>query len=65
MSIKTEVATSYLDGFDFVVAQVKVVLPSEHHAYLKEVDVVKVIQDGCLVDQGAPATVQEDLAASD
>ncbi|MCI95350.1 hypothetical protein A2U01_0116648, partial [Trifolium medium] len=30
----------------------------------KEIDVVKVIQDGRLVDQAAPAVVQEDPAGS-
>ncbi|MCI88559.1 hypothetical protein A2U01_0109846, partial [Trifolium medium] len=47
------------------VAQAKVVVPSEHHEYLKEIDVVKVIQDGRLVDQAGPAFVQEDLVGSD
>ncbi|MCI88989.1 hypothetical protein A2U01_0110277, partial [Trifolium medium] len=58
-------ATSYLEGFDFAVAQAKVVVPFEHHEYLKEIDVVKVIRDGRLVDQAAPAFVQGDPAGSD
>ncbi|MCI79079.1 hypothetical protein A2U01_0100350, partial [Trifolium medium] len=65
LALKTEMPTSYLEGFDFAVAQPKVAIPSEHHEYLKEIDVVRVIQDGHLVDQAAPAFVQEDPAGSD
>ncbi|MCI79463.1 hypothetical protein A2U01_0100734, partial [Trifolium medium] len=30
LAIKTEMATIYLEGFDFAVAQAKVAIPSEH-----------------------------------
>ncbi|MCI76980.1 hypothetical protein A2U01_0098250, partial [Trifolium medium] len=30
LDIKMEMATSYLEGFDFAVAQAKVAIPSEH-----------------------------------
>ncbi|MCI70461.1 hypothetical protein A2U01_0091724, partial [Trifolium medium] len=65
LALKTEMATNYLEGFDFTVAQAKVAIPSEHHEYLKEINVVKVIHDGHLVDQAASVFVKEDPAGSD
>ncbi|MCI57181.1 hypothetical protein A2U01_0078432, partial [Trifolium medium] len=52
--VKLDRAGAYLDGFDFAIAQVKVIYPEADHSLLEQADAFKVIKDGKLVDQEVP-----------
>ncbi|MCI49806.1 hypothetical protein A2U01_0071050, partial [Trifolium medium] len=54
-AVKIDRVSSYLDGFDFAIAQAKVIYPSVDHQLLEQDDPFKFIRDGKLVDQECPA----------